>query len=265
MNKILIFIFIFQFSLCYSQSRLWRDGQSDYAKTTTEPTFSDNTVGTMECWFRADEATTTQAVLMGLCGDDDDLSASKWRLIINYRGDQPQHGLYFTAREDGTDTVKGELQNFDQYVSRLSTGAWHHVAWVLGREGSEIYVDGINMAANISWAVPSSSNTHVWFNNITADDKRFYLGNMDYNGSKTIYDLGGNIDRPRVHDIPLSHSEVLFFKELKRVGRQPGVAAEWTLDEKTGGFRDSTGNGNDMIVVGTAVDEPAPYGKKMVD
>ena len=152
---------------------------------------------------------------------------------------RPGLSLYATFTKDDVSS-SGTL-----LVSKvLENRAWSHVAMILGKDGSKIYVNGLPKATSgvVSHNIGYHSNPHIGAANHGLHYEDFFLG---------------DIDDIRIYNRALSADEVkaLYDAEKPAEAKQPvfvkkGLVAYYPFN---GNAKDESGNGNDGNVKGAVL------------
>lgn len=129
-------------------------------------------------------------------------SSSHWQRVFDFGVDQKAY-MFLTTSTSTTSrmrfaiTVSGyQNEQFVDAPSAFSTGAWRHVAVVLGASGGRIFLDGVEVAANAAITLRPSD---------VGGGSNYYLGRSEFPADAY---LDGRLDELRVYDRELSAAEI---------------------------------------------------------
>lgn len=175
------------------------------------------------------------------------------------------NGIEF--RVNGAGALAGGIWNSSQTTivsssGLIATSTWTHVAFSYDGSNMRLYKDGKlikTQAQTTDPGSPASFNT--------------YIGSMG-NGNGVVYTLDGKMDDWRLYNRALSDSEVaqMYTSAAVHVGQSStasnssGLVGYWTFDGpnmnwKTGKALDSSGNGNDGVLVNVGTTTAPTIGK----
>jgi len=130
-------------------------------------------------------------------------SEQNWQRIFDFGKDQniymcmaTQNNL--TQKLRFAITVSGNAAGHEQFIdgtSAIPTGAWHHVAIVLGPTGGILYLDGTQVGSNTAMTLRPADLGNL---------PNYYIGRSEFSDPY----LDGNIDEFRIYERALSPSEI---------------------------------------------------------
>jgi hypothetical protein len=131
-------------------------------------------------------------------------SSVNWQRIFDFGKDQNVY--MFLASTNSTTgklrfaiSISGNSAAAEQIIdgtAALPTGAWHHVAVVLGGSGGILYLDGAQVGSNATMTLRPAD---------LADPPNYYIGKSQFTWDPT---FDGNIDELRIYNRALSPTEI---------------------------------------------------------
>ncbi|MDD5518383.1 MAG: LamG domain-containing protein [Candidatus Omnitrophica bacterium] len=210
------------------------DGVDDYVNNSTADWRSEDSVGSIEVWFKTSKSATNQTLFASA---DEAGSERYFRFRVRSIGNV----LNISNNIDSEDSVSGSTV--------VNDNNWHQAVLVSDGSAYSIFLDGV--AENLT--IISGTNSGDWFSDTTLRDN-FTIGAMKYN-STIIHYFNGLIDEVRIYNRALSADEIKQHYEQTRRNldvNQPSGAPPvgwWKMDEPTGiTVKDWSGNNNNGTV-----------------
>lgn len=129
---------------------------------------------------------------------------TNWQRIFDFGKDTNVY-MFLATQNSLTGVLRfaistaGNSASHEQHIdgtAALPTGAWHHVAVVLGAAGGVLYLDGVQVGANASMTLRPADLGIV---------PNAYIGKSQFSADPY---LDGNVDEFRVYDRALSATEI---------------------------------------------------------
>jgi MYXO-CTERM domain-containing protein len=197
-----------------------------------------------------------------------------------YGGDDPRNGrLQFRLSEDGTDSfgmtscsVAWDDNIGDWYIVKNyvipqyeeDANNWTYVVATFDPgKSAKIYLNGQLVAERYKEPGMVHPDDSGWTNIpdvLHSSTQDVWVGTSDNNDTSSV-SYGGNIDEVAIYNKVLSSEDVLRHWNIAKHNNidSPllnGLQANWRLDESSGNFADSSGNGNHATPSGGGVYEP---------
>ena len=116
----------------------------------------------------------------------------------------------------------------------LSVGRWIHLAATSGKDGLNLFVDGVPVSANIVRSQVSMAGM----------EKRNYLGRSNFKVAHTNdADFHGQMDEVRVWKGVRSEAQIRETMAAHLTGHEPGLIGLWNFDDPANPAKDSSTNG----------------------
>lgn len=128
-------------------------------------------------------------------------------------------------------------------TTAISTGVWHHYAWVWETSGKTIklYLDG-ELDMNTTYPTnPSDTSTPL------------LIGRRGYSGNLEPYD--GYVDEIRIWNVQRTQQEIQDNMYMQ-IDSETGLVASWHFNDS---LADSTGNGYNLTNTGTSYSTEVPF------
>ena len=127
----------------------------------------------------------------------------------------------------------------------VADGQWHHLAYVVSLDGAQIYIDGVLM------------NSLAWIGTPTPTTTTVPLVFGKYDGGSAL-PFAGILDEVSIWNRALTVDDVHALMGHPASGTESGLSGLWHFDETDPGVAaDSTGNGNDGVIVSGVLRTPS--------
>ena len=130
-------------------------------------------------------------------------------------------------------SIGGDDRTVLRWPGILSLGRWIHVAATSGKDGLNLFVDGVPVSTNM---VPFQLST-------AGIEERNYLGRTNFKAAHTTDDFHGQMDEVRVWKGVRSEAQIRENMAAHLTGREPGLIGLWNFDDPANPAKDSSTNG----------------------
>lgn len=169
---------------------------------------SNLSIGTFSCWVKFENVGGQVLPILYLGKSDSTMPTRSMIFEIGHdRGDEANRRLYFT-------TLYAQQNNFcvDSGMN-LQEGVWYHYVAVVSKEGSTIYLNGVEITTR-RYNLGSTESCSVFFSDVP-NKELLSIGYGRYSQEEPFFSFNGLIDEVEIYNRALSPSEV---QELFMVG-----------------------------------------------